>query len=380
MSKEKFSNPGLQASKQPPLSYRIDKLDIGLVAAMNVKKASQGAATAMDGVRFDQEGLRPDFSLSSMSTPFARVVQGIHNHIIVKATAPFVTNRLVAVQGDAGEDIDLMIWNGSTWTNSGTIWNAAASASFTGLQYVAIRTVLETLFFCINTLGYPKYWNESGGTFLNVTSLGYHRDVIEFADRAVFLGSAVSPTNIQFSVSGDVTDVTGEGSGSLDLIGGPNLSVDAIRGGAKIGNNLAIFRQRSVYRAFRTGNIDQAIGVSPWLDGIGTESQFSICTNQSGILFLGHDKMPYFMTESGIRAIGKTIYPWLRDTLDVGAIDMVDGSYDPVDQRYHLGIPEGSAGNITAIISIDMARFISTGEESWTYRTQAADRIGYTTF
>jgi len=380
VSKDRFSNPGLQIRTQPPKQYRIDKLDYGLIAAMNPKKSPQGSATAIDSIRFDQQGLRPDFSLSAMSTALSKKVQGIHNHIKGTGAYPALSNRLVVVQGEAGEDIDLMIWSGSAWVDSGTIWTAAQSTTFSGLQYFAIRTVLETLFFCTNTVAYPKYWNEGAGTFLAVTNLGYHRDVVEFADRAVYLGSQINPTNIQFSVSGDVTDVSGVGSGSLDLIGGPNLSVDQIMGGAKIGSNLAVFRQRSVYRAFKTGNIDQAIGVVPWLDGIGTESQFSIIATQTGILFLGNDKMPYFLTEGGIRPVGQTIYSWLRDVLDVGAVDLVDSVYDPVDQVWHLGIPEGSVGNITAIVSLDLGRFLATGEESWRYRTQAANRIGYTTF
>lgn len=382
MSKNKYSLPPLRVQSNPTRKVRIPKLDLGLVNVVSPKDIPLGASPEMDGVRLTQGGIQKDYDYTDFGSAQSSVIQAIHNHRWTQVSTPWENNETFILVGprDYATATKLYKWESGSWTFKDNLWGAG-TPSVGSQRYTALRTVLQTMIAC-DPAGpnQPEYYDDSTELFSDYGGdVSYMRDVIEFADRAVFVGNFIKPLTIQWTVSGDATDASGVGSGSAELIAaaGP-MGVDQLRGLGNIGPSLAIFRQRSIWRGFRTGVTDPAIGFQRWVDGIGTESQFSISHGEGGVLFLGSDRMAYFLNESGFRPISKTIYPYLQDVIDEDDIDLVDSVYDPIDQKWYLGIPENSGGAITAILTFDMGLFLAAGEERWGYRTQAVERLGYT--
>jgi hypothetical protein len=97
----------------------------------------------------------------------------------------------------------------------------------------------------------------------------------------------------------------------------------------------ALFRKRSIMRVVPTGQLEPALGFYPWIENLGTESPFSVVTTPYGILFLGHDKQIYLLTEGGHQAVGQPI----NEAFNITDLSVVEGVFDSVTQEYILSIP-----------------------------------------
>jgi hypothetical protein len=189
--------------------------------------------------------------------------------------------------------------------------------------------------------------------------------IIHFARRIIALQDRGDSQVFSFTVDGILTDFDGAGSGKLFLISSRSDPIDALQGGAVLNSNfLAVFRQRSIMRAFETGNVLQAIGVVDWIENLGTNFPFSIRNVLGGVMFLGHDNMVYFLTEQGPRAVGLPIHQEIIEDL-TGDLTLVDSGYDPTFAEYYLGIPVGAATEITKVWVFDIDRFLKTQDTVW---------------
>jgi hypothetical protein len=187
----------------------------------------------------------------------------------------------------------------------------------------------------------------------------------DLGDRQVF----------SFTVDGILTDFNGAGSGELFLVDTRSDGIDALQGGAVLSSNfLAVFRQRSIMRAFETGNVLQAIGVVPWIENLGTNFPFSIRNVVGGVMFLGHDSMVYFMTEDGAQAVGLPIHQEIIEDL-TGDLSLVDSGYDPTFGEYYLGIPVGAATEIDKVWVFDVDRYLKDRETVWRRKPMDVQRF-----
>lgn len=150
--------------------------------------------------------------------------------------------------------------------------------------------------------------------------------------------------------------------------------IDDLMAGAHIGGgNFALYRKRSIWRGFETGNVAQAIGVVPWVAGIGTEFRFSLQIVPGGNIFLGSDSMVYYFTEGGqLTPVGGPIIDEIHKRLTAENIrvdyDLVDSLFDSWLQHYWLAIPEDGAEFCTAIWIFDFGLFMREQKIHWRKR------------
>ncbi len=191
------------------------------------------------------------------------------------------------------------------------------------------------------------------------------RYLVHFARRLIALQDLGDRQVFSFTRDGLLTEFTGEGSGELFLVDTRSDGIDALQGGAVLNSNfLAVFRQRSIMRAFESGNIEQAIGVVTWIENLGTNYPFSIRNVLGGVMFLGHDQMVYFLNEQGPRAVGLPIHQEIIEDL-TGDLSLVDSGWDPTFGEYYLGIPVAAATEITKVWVFDVDRYLKTQETIW---------------
>ena len=201
--------------------------------------------------------------------------------------------------------------------------------------------------------------------------------LVHFARRLVALQDLGDSQVFSFSTDGILTDFTSieSGAGKLFLVSSRSDPIDALQGAAVLSSNfLAVFRARSIMRAFETGNTLLAIGVVDWIEDMGTNYPFSIRNVRGGVIFLGHDNMMYFLTERGPREIGLPIHQELIEDL-TGDLTLVDSGYDPTFAEYYLGIPVGAATAINKVWVFDVDRFLRTQESIWRRKPMDVQRF-----
>jgi hypothetical protein len=165
------------------------------------------------------------------------------------------------------------------------------------------------------------------------------------------------------------------GAGKLFLVDTRSDGIDALQGGAVLNSNfLAVFRQRSIMRAFETGNVQQAIGVVTWIENLGTNCPFSIRNVLGGVMFLGHDSMMYFLNEQGPQSVGLPIHQEIIEDL-TGDLSLVDSAWDPTFGEYYLGIPVGPTTEIVKVWVFDVDRFLKTQETVWRRKPMDVQRF-----
>lgn len=201
--------------------------------------------------------------------------------------------------------------------------------------------------------------------------------LVHFARRLIALQDLGDRQVFSFSADGLLTefDNIDLGAGQLFLVDTRSDGIDALQGGAVLNSNfLAVFRQRSIMRAFETGNNQQAIGVVTWIENLGTNCPFSIRNVLGGVMFLGHDSMMYFLNEQGPRAVGLPIHQEVIEDL-TGDLTLVDSAWDPTFGEYYLGYPIGAATAIDKVWVFDVDRFLKTQEVVWRRKPMDVQRF-----
>ena len=195
-----------------------------------------------------------------------------------------------------------------------------------------------------------------------------------FADRVIALQVDEDPQKIGWCVNGDPTDWVNDGSGTSILRSHSVDPIDELLALAVLTSNVAaLFRRRSIMRVLQTGVATNALGFHRWLENLGTESPFSPFEVPGGIMFLGHDKQVYYLTEQGPTPVSQFIQEELESS--IGDLGVVEGTYDATTQNYILAVP-GLAGSNTAITWLfDFGRMIAEQVLVWQRRTEVMNRL-----
>lgn len=265
------------------------------------------------------------------------------------------------------------------------IGGCGAAANFSRAVWVTTNASIEVhgnnQAINMDTLPGLSYSSVSGSPQSTLTAIDpgpSARYIIHFARRIIALQDMGDRQVFSFSADGLLTDFTTIelGAGQLFLVDTRSDAIDALQGGAVLNSNfLAVFRQRSIMRAFESGNAQQAIGVVSWIENLGTNAPFSIRNVLGGTMFLGHDNMVYFLTEQGPRAVGLPIHQEIIEDL-TGDLDLVDSAWDPTFGEYYLGIPVGpTATVIDKVWVFDVDRFLKTQETVWRRKPMDVQRF-----
>lgn len=178
-----------------------------------------------------------------------------------------------------------------------------------------------------------------------------------FANRLLALQSEGDPQRLDYCVNGDPTDWEGTGS-NVVLLDARSDAVDALIGFQPLTENVgALFREQSIMRVVPTGVATPALSIVPWIEELGSIPQTSVIV-PGGVMFVGLDRMVYYLTQNGPQAVGEKIHP-----------DLVEGSeggswwatFDARTLTYYL-----SRTNVTRMrtYKLDFAR-MTQGETIW---------------
>lgn len=351
--------------------------DGGIRLDRSPKEIPINSCVDMNKARFQSGALMSGFDKSALSTAAPDVVAGIVDHArIVSSDSVIATMRCLVNIGTGL--ITLQRWTGSVWTTEAT------EGQVIGITAIAMLSLQDTLIIGTDTSGGVGVstwaWNEGTGNLdiVDATADIGARYLAKFGDRLILFqdintGSAEN-TELQsfaFSVDGSILDFTSVGSGQIFLLDTPSHPVDELMGGAQVGNNvLAVFRQRSIMRGFETGNTAQSVGVIHWIEGIGTESPFSITPVSIGVCFLGHNGLAYLLTEQGPTPIGEALQDDILSRLTAAnRRNGVQAAYDNANQHWWLCVPDNGSSNLMTVGYIfDLGRFLTTREKVWMKR------------
>ncbi len=382
-------------NQQFSFSRQITNLD---TVSIRVKSAEGGGTTLVtDGIATiaggpdpdvigNKSSLQPDlanqykFFLEMVITPACTATVGIYAD---KGTGSFVQQTTLAIvsaggPGDTSELITVAI-PGMTGAavrfglsvESVTCGSAVFKAGQQQVQYTRSNADFEVH-------GHNKavnaddpagvFYQTSGAAvtvFVPIDPAPAARFVLHAFDRLIALHDGGDTQSFAWSRDGILTAFEGAGSGQVFLTSPAGDPIDDLQGGALINSNfLAVFRKRSIMRAFETGNVQLAVGIVNWIENLGTNCPFSIRNVRGGVIFLGHDNMVYFLTENGLIAIGLPIHQELIEAL-TGDLSLVDSGYDPTFADYYLGIPVAAATTITRVWVFDVDRFVDKQEIVW---------------
>lgn len=206
------------------------------------------------------------------------------------------------------------------------------------------------------------------------------RFVASFGDRLLAFQVNRDDQAIAWSVDGNIQDWTGPGSG-LDILVDTKSDVkDALQGGTQVGaNTFAMFRERSIWRVFETGNAQKAIGEVPWIEGVGTRYPFTIANTGMGVAFIGTDRMVYILSPSGsLMPVGfpvkQLIDAYIESTGDNP--NLIFGWYDAGFNEYwipNMLVQDVNGNTVNAILALDLMRLSLTGKPTWRLKFMPAN-------
>lgn len=174
------------------------------------------------------------------------------------------------------------------------------------------------------------YEDEAQGKVLRARYLGI------IANRLMALQVDGDPQKYALCANGNTRIWTGDGT-DIGILGGESDPVDALMAVEMLSSNVsALFRQRSIMRAVPTGRLNPPVAFYNWVEGLGTESPFSIARTPWGIMFLGHDRQVYLLQETGPLATGW----YISESMEITDLSIVEGVYDADNNEYILSVPE----------------------------------------
>jgi hypothetical protein len=177
------------------------------------------------------------------------------------------------------------------------------------------------------------------------------------------------PTRVRWTTNGDVEDITGTGSGFVELVETPDWCVKPVM----LKGRLFVIKERSIWQLVYVGGTTVFVP-EVVLDNIGSSSPDSIAHFGDFILLHGNDDVYIF---DGLNAspLAAKIRPYLFETehylVNQAKFNRVVAAYDGELRRYLISFP----GRHAVIPRKTYAYYF--GEESWTWRQEEITAIGF---
>jgi len=236
------------------------------------------------------------------------------------------------------------------------------------------------IFILTNGKDKIQKWDGSAGNFADLagwsTGPVLARRLVIFKSRLLagftVEGGTVCTRRVRWSVAGNPEDITGTGSGFVDLAETSDWVVALV----PLKNKLFIFKERSIWELPYKGGADVFGGPILKIDGVGTYSNLSIVSLGDELIFYGTDNI-YLFDGENLDSIGKNIYSLVYETekrlVNVGKADRVPSVYIEELKSYQLCFPTGESEipSLLAEYSFDY--------QSWTLRDIQITAFGYYT-
>ncbi len=167
--------------------------------------------------------------------------------------------------------------------------------------------------------------------------------LIAFNERIVSIYPTVvgttHPTQIRWSVNGNVNDWTGTGSGVLEVIdSGSPFSQFPLVTGFVLGDRAYLAKQRELIELIATGTLNPVFGTQPRVSGMGILAPHSVGLAEQFAFWLGPDDV-YMWDGSTLTAVGDRVYNTICAHIDYQALDQIQGTVYTPDSQYWLVVP-----------------------------------------
>lgn len=304
-------------------------------------------ATDLVDVRFDGHSLKKEYGWDNLGTDAAFVspISGMGDYYNGNASKPWRAG--FTKDGSFNWRLKLQYWNGS-WNNVTDLVGALTLAdNVVSIQGVSMYDKLVLAF------GDGLAMWDGGAALASLSaSAPVARYIAPFGTRLLAFQVGNDPQTVSWPVSGDITNWSGDGSGNVILADVRSDVVDALMGGVQTNaSTFALFRNRSIWRAFLTGNVAQAIGFQPWIDGLGTNAPFSIQSTPLGVAFLATDNIVYILDGGGgLLPIGAPIQKTISGYTNANSEAV--SAYNYLTGEYWIGFPSTDVAWV-----LDLARY-----------------------
>lgn len=345
MNKYKNINPESLSIPEVGADRQIDQYGIGGGIRFDVtpRQLQLDESCDLTDVRFFGETLAKDYGYTAIGADAPATIRGMSMY---RVSAVDYLVRMFDNGGfpDLEVSSDFLLGASANWTSpaaSATAWNPARRISFANLYDLLIFT---------NGSSRLQRWNGTNITVLDAAA-PQAQYVASFGTRILAFTNNV----IEWPVSAIPTDWTGSGSGTV-ILGESN---DEILGGAQVGHNTFImFRRRSIWKAFQTGNVSQAVGFTILTDRLGLQSESGFCPVGGAIAFVGNDYGIYLIFADGsLDQIGFPIdKEFKRTTLNTNS----SITYNHSEGEIWTGF--STTGHIWAF---DLKRYFATQKKIW---------------
>ena len=182
----------------------------------------------------------------------------------------------------------------------------------------------------------------------------------------------ICPRRVQWSIAGDPEDITGTGSGFVDLVETSDWVVTL----ALLKNKLYIFKERSIWELPYVGGTDVFGTPVLKIEGVGTFSPGSIVNLGEELLFYGTDNI-YLYDGLDLVSIGKNIYSYLYETekrvVNAAKANRVPSAYIEELKSYQICLPS-KASEVP-----DLLAEYNFDAQSWTLRDKEITAFGFYT-
>ena len=175
----------------------------------------------------------------------------------------------------------------------------AGGASFGPSTWNPESAMIQDVLVITRSNGVPQQFTDTGTDIADLSAdiTAGIRYVASFADRAIFAGGTATAVKqkVQWSVSGDITDYTGTGSGSLELVDNPKDPIDEILGLTVHGDLLVIYRRNSIWVGQRTGVPTPALAFQARVQGLGAVAPHAVQKiGPEGDIFVTTDNVYFY--------------------------------------------------------------------------------------
>ena len=189
------------------------------------------------------------------------------------------------------------------------------------------------------------------------------RFIMTFADRIVagdidFYTGGPRPSTIQWCVNADPGDWTGYSSGWEDIAA--TEIGDTISGLVSLESGSVIVRKNSIWSLTRQAFQTPVFSFRPVIQGLGCDLPYTIARIPGGMIFADQRTRGIYVysPQSGPQPI-QLPDPTMFDSMDL--LEYAQGSYDPYEKEYHLGLIETDETQITK------TWVYSFQHQAWTY-------------
>ncbi|MDD4924286.1 MAG: hypothetical protein PHF74_05575 [Dehalococcoidales bacterium] len=193
-----------------------------------------------------------------------------------------------------------------------------------------------------------KKWTGSS----NVVVLGGSPNVSKYLTeyyRYLILGNLTDyPSNIQWGRLGYLEDFTNGDTGEQVIDG-----EDHIRGFAKLGDYLLIFKERSIFRAFPIGG-DLVFNIGRINDKIGASAGHSIVVANGVVYFFGGDNRFYACVGTNEAPEISQAIPDLCDSINPDKRELIYGTYQEGLNRIVWLVPTGTSTTCNEMFIYDL--------------------------